>query len=88
MLIADVPTDIIIFNGLFEVFFLIPVRLLSEFISAIIDKLFIDGAVNGAASIAKLVGDDTRKMTTGSVKSYAVWMGFGAAALSLLLIWI
>ncbi len=75
-------------DGLFEVFILIPVRLLSEFISAIIDKLFIDGAVNGAASIAKLVGDDTRKMTTGSVKSYAVWMGFGAAGLSLLLIWI
>jgi NADH-quinone oxidoreductase subunit L len=75
-------------DGLFEVFILIPVRLLSEFISAIIDKFFIDGVVNGAASIAKLVGDDTRKMTTGSVKSYAVWMGFGAAALSLLLIWI
>jgi NADH-quinone oxidoreductase subunit L len=75
-------------DGLFEVLILIPVRLLSEFISAIVDKLFIDGAVNGAASLAKLVGDDTRKMTTGSVKSYAVWMGFGAAALSLLLIWI
>ncbi|MFT5080409.1 MAG: NADH-quinone oxidoreductase subunit L [Planctomycetota bacterium] len=75
-------------DGLFEVMILIPVRLLSEFISAIVDKLFIDGAVNGVASMAKLVGDDTRKMTTGSVKSYAVWMGFGAAALSLLLMWI
>ena len=75
-------------DGIFEVLILIPVRLLSEFISAIVDKLFIDGAVNGVASMAKLVGDDTRKMTTGSVKSYAVWMGFGAAALSLLLMWI
>jgi len=75
-------------DGIFEIFILIPVRLLSEFISAIVDKLCIDGAVNGVASMAKLIGDDTRKMTTGSVKSYAVWMGVGAAALSLLLIWI
>jgi len=75
-------------DALFGAIILTPVRLISQGISALIDKLVVDGAVNGAAAIARLVGDDTRKMTTGSVKSYAVWMGFGAAALSLLLIWI
>ncbi|MDF1797766.1 MAG: NADH-quinone oxidoreductase subunit L [Planctomycetota bacterium] len=75
-------------DGLYEAIILIPVRLIAQAISALIDKLVVDGAVNGAGAIARLIGDDTRKMTTGSVKSYAVWMGFGAAALSLLLIWI
>ena len=75
-------------DALYGAVILTPVRLISQGISALIDKLVVDGAVNGAAAIARLVGDDTRKMTTGSVKSYAVWMGFGAAALSLLLIWI
>ena len=75
-------------DELYEATILTPVRLLSQGISALVDKLLVDGAVNGVATVARLVGDDTRKMTTGSVKSYAVWMGFGAAALSLLLIFV
>jgi NADH-quinone oxidoreductase subunit L len=75
-------------DALYDAFIVIPVRLLAQLISSVIDKVFIDGAVNGAAAIARLVGDDTRSLNTGSVRSYAVWMGCGAALLSLLLCWI
>jgi len=75
-------------DALFGAIIVTPVRLIAAMISGLIDKLLIDGAVNGAAAVAKLVGEDTRTLTTGSVKSYAVWMGCGAALLSLLLIWI
>lgn len=75
-------------DALFGAIIVMPVKLLAGLIAGLIDKLMIDGAVNGAARVAKLVGEDTRTLTTGSVKSYAVWMGCGAALLSLLLIWI
>jgi len=75
-------------DALYDAFIVIPVRLTAQLISSVIDKVLIDGAVNGAAAIARLVGDDTRSLNTGSVRSYAVWMGCGAALLSLLLIWI
>ena len=75
-------------DAFYDAFVVIPVRLVAQLIAALIDKVLIDGAVNGAAAIARLVGDDTRSLNTGSVRSYAVWMGCGAALLSLLLIWI
>ena len=75
-------------DALYAAIIVLPVRLLAQLISALIDKVLIDGAVNGAAAIARLVGDDTRSLNTGNVRSYAVWMGCGAALLSLLLIWI
>ena len=75
-------------DALFAAIIVAPIKAVAGLISGLIDKLLIDGTVNGAAAVAKLVGEDTRTLTTGSVKSYAVWMGCGAALLSLLLVWI
>ena len=75
-------------DALFAAIVVAPIKAIAGLISGLIDKLLIDGTVNGAAAVAKLVGEDTRTLTTGSVKSYAVWMGCGAALLSLLLVWI
>ena len=75
-------------DALFAAIIVAPIKAIAGLISGLIDKLLIDGTVNGAAAVAKLVGEDTRTLTTGSVKSYAVWMGCGAALLSLLLVWI
>jgi NADH-quinone oxidoreductase subunit L len=68
--------------------YLIPiVKLFAFFIAAVVDQLVIDGAVNGLASLARNLGDRARRLVDGSVKTYALWMGAGAAALALILIW-
>ena len=68
--------------------YLVPfVKLFAFFISAVVDQLVIDGAVNGSASLARKLGDKTRRAVDGSIKTYALWMGAGVAILALVLIW-
>ena len=64
-----------------------PVKLLAFFIATLVDQFVIDGAVNGVAALAKTVGGKGRKLVDGSVKNYALWMGSGAAILTLVWIW-
>ncbi|MBI2681634.1 MAG: NADH-quinone oxidoreductase subunit L [Acidobacteriales bacterium] len=40
----------------------------------------IDGAVNGAGTSAKFLSDRLRRMQSGNIRSYAVWVALGAAA--------
>jgi len=58
-----------------------PIKLLAFAVAAIVDQFVIDGAVNGCAVLARKVGGRLRRLTDGSVKSYALWMGAGAALL-------
>ena len=51
-----------------------------------VDQLAIDGAVNGSATLARGVAQRFRRAADGSIKSYALWMGAGAACLAL--VWI
>jgi len=52
-----------------------------------VDQLVIDGLVNGAAGCARGLATRGRALVDGSVKTYALWMGAGAALLSLVWIW-
>jgi len=62
----------------------LPLRAGSEVLSRRIDQGGIDAAVNGAGRMAVLLGGRLRALNDGQVKHYALWMGAGAAALSLL----
>ncbi|TAJ03392.1 MAG: NADH-quinone oxidoreductase subunit L [Planctomycetota bacterium] len=62
----------------------IPVKLFAYFIALICDLLVIDGAVNGAGVLAAETARRSRKWVDGSVKSYSLWVGAGAALLALL----
>jgi len=53
----------------------------------VIDQFLIDGLVNGAAALARGAGARTRALANGSLTSYAIWIGAGAAVLSFLWMW-
>ncbi len=60
-----------------------PIRLCAFFIASLIDQFLIDGIVNAVGALARALGGKTRKLTDGSAKTYALWMGAGAALLTL-----
>ncbi len=60
-----------------------PVKLLGFTIASLVDQLAIDGVANGAATLARKTAGKLRGLTDGNVKSYALWMGAGAAILTL-----
>jgi NADH-quinone oxidoreductase subunit L len=64
-----------------------PLKLLAFLVAVFVDQLAIDGAVNGAAALARAAGGRLRAVADGRVKSYALWMGAGTAAITLLWIW-
>ncbi|MEM7308515.1 MAG: NADH-quinone oxidoreductase subunit L [Planctomycetota bacterium] len=59
-----------------------PIQLLAFLVAVFVDQLGIDGMVNGAAKLARESASKLRVMVDGSVKSYALWMGAGAACLA------
>jgi len=64
-----------------------PVKLGAFLLSTVVDQFVIDGAVNGAATTTRQVAGRVRTWTDGSVKSYALWMTAGSAALFCLWVW-
>ena len=64
-----------------------PVKLAAFLIATVVDQLGIDGIVNAAGWAARGVGKTLRKTVDGSVQSYALWMGSGAALLAAFLYW-
>jgi NADH-quinone oxidoreductase subunit L len=61
----------------------LPLRLGAFLLATLIDQFAIDGAVNGAGALASAAGRRLRKVVDGQVKTYALWMGAGAAGLAL-----
>jgi NADH-quinone oxidoreductase subunit L len=66
----------------------LPVKLLAFGIAVLIDQLVIDGLVNGAGRAASALGQRMRAASDGDIKSYAVWIGAGTAALALVWMWV
>ncbi|MCC7012267.1 MAG: NADH-quinone oxidoreductase subunit L [Planctomycetes bacterium] len=64
-----------------------PLRLVAHVIAFVIDAFAIDGLVNGAGSTAREIGAVARKSASGSLATYALWMGAGAVVLSALWMW-
>ncbi|HUO47956.1 MAG TPA: hypothetical protein VMU09_03895, partial [Acidimicrobiales bacterium] len=58
-----------------------PGAALSRFSSAVIDAKVIDGAVNGAARLARGTGSGLRRVQTGFVRQYAIGIAIGLVAL-------
>jgi NADH-quinone oxidoreductase subunit L len=66
-----------------------PGRRIFEWISAIFDRRIVDGAVNGIASLVRGTAGGLRRVQSGLVRSYALWIAVGAAGLLLyLVIWV
>jgi hypothetical protein len=61
-----------------------PIQLLAFLVAVFVDQLAIDGAVNGSAALSRALAQRLRRVADGSIKSYALWMGAGAAGLALL----
>lgn len=62
------------------------VKKLSELSAAIIDKLVIDGAVNGLGNGVRKVGSSLRILQTGDIQTYGLMMLFGLLALTALIL--
>jgi NADH-quinone oxidoreductase subunit L len=52
-----------------------------------IDVGVIDALVNGAGTASKETSSITRRMQSGSIRSYAGWVAFGAAAVVAFMVW-
>jgi NADH-quinone oxidoreductase subunit L len=46
-----------------------------------VDSAVIDGAVNGAATVSQGVGGLLKRLQSGNIRSYAVWVLLGAVLL-------
>jgi hypothetical protein len=53
----------------------------------VLDQFAIDGLVNGSAALARGVGSWSRRIASGDLVHYALWIGGGAALLSGLWMW-
>lgn len=64
-----------------------PIKLGAFLLSTVVDQFVIDGAVNASAATTRQAAGRVRTWTDGSVKSYALWMTAGSAALFCLWVW-
>jgi NADH-quinone oxidoreductase subunit L len=64
-----------------------PVKLAGFLIAVVVDQFAIDGLVNGTAALAKAAGTRVRRMTDGSIATYALWMGGVTASIAIVWIW-
>ncbi len=59
-----------------------PIRLVAFVISVVIDAFAIDGLVNGSAALVREIARNSRRLATGRLASYALWIVAGATAIS------
>jgi NADH-quinone oxidoreductase subunit L len=64
-----------------------PLRVFAFVIRFVVDQLVIDGLVNGSATVAKNLALRSKSLASGQLQSYALWMGAGAAVISLWWMW-
>jgi len=53
-----------------------------------VDAAGIDGAVNGIAHVARDLGQEARQVQSGNGRTYASWLVAGAAAVTILFLWL
>jgi NADH:ubiquinone oxidoreductase subunit 5 (subunit L)/multisubunit Na+/H+ antiporter MnhA subunit len=64
-----------------------PMKLVAFALAVVIDQFAIDGLVNGAASLALSTSQRVRRMASGSIASYSLWMGAATALLVIVVLW-
>ncbi len=75
------------FDAIYKDAIVLPARLLAFVTAVVIDQFAIDGLVNGVASLARSLGTSSRRLASGNLKDYALWIGAGAVFLSVLWMW-
>jgi NADH-quinone oxidoreductase subunit L len=65
-----------------------PLALFAYGVAVVIDQFGIDGAVNWLGRSARAAGTRLRRLTDGSIATYGLWMGGGAAGLALVWMWL
>jgi NADH-quinone oxidoreductase subunit L len=58
-----------------------PIRLVAVWTAYVFDLKFIDGAVNGVATVVRDTGSTVRRVQTGFVRNYALAVAAGAVVL-------
>jgi NADH-quinone oxidoreductase subunit L len=74
-------------DGTYREKVVMPVRLLAFVTYVVLDQFAIDGLVNGSAALARGAGSWSRRLASGDLVHYALWIGGGAALLSGLWMW-
>jgi NADH-quinone oxidoreductase subunit L len=66
-------------DEIYDTLFVQPVKIVSTYLLwKFCDVILIDGAVNGTAQIVRKTGGILRRLQSGSTRSYASWILFGA----------
>jgi NADH-quinone oxidoreductase subunit L len=68
-------------NELFDAVIGRPGTRLAEFSSTVIEDQVIDGAVNGTATLVRRTGTQLKRVQTGYVRNYALWIVVGVVVL-------
>jgi len=68
-------------NELFDAVIGRPGTRLAEFSSTVIEDKVIDGAVNGTATLVRRTGGQLKRVQTGYVRNYALWIVVGVVVL-------
>ena len=69
-------------DELYEAVIVSPLGKLSYFLFSFVDRVVIDGSVNGLAAIARIAGDGLGRVQTGRVNLYATIMLIGGVLLA------
>lgn len=65
-----------------------PLRALSGWFAAVVDKATIDGLVNGVGGVSMRLGDRARQLQNGSVPTYALSILIGVVAVTLYFVFV
>jgi len=68
-------------NELYDTVIGRPGARLAQFTAAVVDAKVIDGAVNGLAGLTRRSGSAVRKLQSGYVRNYALWIVVGIVGL-------
>ncbi len=69
-------------DELYNILIVRPLRLIATICFSVIDRIIIDGSVNGVGSVVEVGQDVLRRVHTGRVTSYAAFMFFGCIAIT------
>jgi NADH-quinone oxidoreductase subunit L len=75
------------FDSAYASFVVLPLRLAAFVTAVVVDQFAIDGLVNGAGTLARGAGEKVRRLATGSIVTYGLWIGGGAAAIAFAWMW-
>jgi NADH-quinone oxidoreductase subunit L len=68
-------------DELYHAIIIKPIKWLADIFAGPVDQRGIDGVVNGAGAVTSGLAGILRKMQTGYVRTYALWMVIGGAIL-------